>query len=281
VEDTAKQYSLHLNRDKCVLLRSASAKHTVHYADGTELPPAATAKYLGVILTPDGSCKADIAQRLARARKHFFALHNFWRHTHLSTQWKIRIYKAVFIPLLCYGMESAALTPAEASKLEAFHSQSLRKITNTPSTYYTKVLADPGTATHTNQQVRIKAKQPPLMHHIQHRQLRFFGHILRSSPKSLERNCCFTDLFVYRGGLIGDGLRQGRRREHWVEQQAKLAWLWLDLDERPLPTPQPTFPSAFLTLHRIAADRHFWVTFAGLPTCTQHSANFDFFSYSQ
>ena len=70
------------------------------------------------------STHKDITTRLAKARKHFQALHQFWRNTDLTLKWKLRIYNAVFVPLATYGLESAALTTSDYNRLEAFHSQS-------------------------------------------------------------------------------------------------------------------------------------------------------------
>ena len=68
--------------------------------------------------------------RLAKARKHFNTRRRFCRHTGLTVAWKFRIYNAV--------MESSALTTTDFHRLEAFHSQSLRKIQRIKATSYTK-----------------------------------------------------------------------------------------------------------------------------------------------
>ena len=75
-----------------------------------------------------GSSHRDVLTRVAKTRKHFNSLHQFWRNTDLTLKWKLRIYNAVFIPLVTYGLESAALTKGDFDRLEAFHSQSLWKI---------------------------------------------------------------------------------------------------------------------------------------------------------
>ena len=84
-------------------------------------------------------------------------------NTDLTLKWKLRIYNAVFIPLVTYGLESAALTTSDYNRLEAFHSQSLRKILHLKSTYYTQVL-QPTARTYTNQEVRFLNEQPPPSH---------------------------------------------------------------------------------------------------------------------
>ena len=102
---------------------------------------------------------ADVTTRLAKARKHFMTLHTFWKHTGLSTAWKLRIYNAVFVPRIACGMESAALTTADLHRLEAFHSQSLRKIQRLKATFYTNVFTDNPHAQ--TEAVRALADQPP------------------------------------------------------------------------------------------------------------------------
>ena len=111
---------------------------------------------------------ADVTTRLAKARKHFMTLHTFWKHTGLSTAWKLRIYNAVFVPRIACGMESAALTTADLHRLEAFHSQSLRKIQRIKASFYTKVLTD--NPTHKPSGTRESALCRPTPRHTPHSQ---------------------------------------------------------------------------------------------------------------
>ena len=266
LQKVASHSNLHLNLKKCVLLRSPTSQNTVHFTNGTPLTIEQHAKYLGVTLSSDGSSHRDVLTRLAKARKHFHSLHQFWRNTDLTLKWKLRIYNAVFIPLVTYGLESAALTKGDFDRLEAFHSQSLRKILHFKSTYYTEVLYRTA-RTYTNQEGRALTSRPPLTHHIHKSQLKLFGHILRSHPNNIETNCCFTNSFQYRGGTVGAGRRPGRRRVHWTEQCTRLLWHWLLKSSRPPAALRPTFPFAYLQAHRTAVDRQFWSTLVRLPTC--------------
>ena len=112
---------------------------------------------------------------------------------------------------------------------------------------------------------------PPLTHHIHRAQLKLFGHVLRATPSNLGRNCVFMEAFVYRGGSVKSGIRPGRRRVHWVEQCAELAWHWLSHTPQALPTEHPTFAAAFLQVHRLAVNRPVWNKLVGLPTCRSTS----------
>ena len=216
------------------------------------------ATHLGVILRSDSASKTDVTTRLAKARKHFKTLHQFWRHTGLRVRWKLRIYNEVFVPMLAYGMESAAITTADLHRLEALHSQSLRKTQRIPSTYCTKILTDnPQQLTVTNTGVRSLAAQ-----HIHRAQLKLFGHVLRASPSNLERNCCFTGAFV------------------WAEQCTDLAFHWLAHTSQAI-APPPEYPFAYLQLHRLAVCRTVWSRLVGLPTCKKLLRSTAFQAFSQ
>ena len=221
------------------------------------------------MVTSDGSNHTDVRARINRGRAGFAKLHKFWRHTDISTAWKQRVFNAVFLPMLTYGMESACLTQASLQSLDAFQAQRMRYIHNIKSTYYTKVL-NPTTTTHSNAQVLHIAKTPTISQHIQHLQLQYLGHILRGNPDSLETDVCFTQAMVYRGGMKGDGIRKGHPKMHWVERATQHAW-WL-LHAQQSPTVINSFglfyPWCFLVLKRIAQDRIYWGKLAKLPTST-------------
>ena len=93
---------------------------------------------------------------------------------------------------------------------------------------------------------------------------------LQRPENCLERSCCFTKSFLYRGGVVGSGIRRGRPRIHWAKQCATQAWHRL----RDLPNPpgrrHPQFPFAFVQLHRLAFHRHFCRRLVGLPTCRKY-----------
>ena len=204
VQHIAKLYNLKLNTAKCIHMKMHST-HSIHFADNSTVPHHHRAKYLGVILRDDCSTLTDINARIGKVRSGFKKLQQFWRHTNITQHFKLRIYKATFIPMLTYGMESATLTQPHANKLNAFHTQRLRKILGRKSTYYTEVL-DPTQPTVNNQAIHDQTSIPPLTAIIATQQLKLLGHILREPTSELTRNVSFTKSFVYRG-------RGGKQRE--------------------------------------------------------------------
>ena len=83
--------------EKSVLLRSTTASNHIQFLTGEGMKTATQAKYLGVMLWSDSPSKTGVITRLAT-------------------------YNAMFVPMLSYGMESAALTAAHLDRLEATHS---------------------------------------------------------------------------------------------------------------------------------------------------------------
>ena len=196
------------------------------------------AKYLRVIISGNGSSCKDVTERLRKARKHHGTLHHFWRHTGLPIHWKLSIYNEVFVPDDCLWHGIGGPQQPEPAPNRGFPRPELQKNAHSiPSTCYTKVIA-PDIPTTTNQQLKEQTSQPPLAHHIHRAQLKLFGHILRAPEQCLERNCCFTKAFVYRGGVVGEGLRRGQPRIHWVEQCAAQACHWI----QQLPDPPRSRP---------------------------------------
>eukprot|EP00972_Heterocapsa_arctica_P025365 3735720-Heterocapsa_arctica.AAC.1 len=54
-------------------------------------------------------------------------LNTFWTKSPSSIKWKLRVYDAVIVSTLLYGLEALSLTDADRAKLDAFQSRGLRK----------------------------------------------------------------------------------------------------------------------------------------------------------
>ena len=219
-------------------------------------------------------------RKVEKSQKALGTLHHFWRRAALPIHWELRIYNADVVPMIVYGMESAALTNQDLHRIEAFHSQSVRKMHRIPSTYYTKIFA-PDIPTTTNRQLRQQTSQPPLTHYIHRAQLKRCGHILRASEQYgavFTQGLLFTKAFVFRGRVAGEGFRRGR---HWVEQCAVQACHWVQELPSPPISKHPKFPFAFVELHRLAVPRALWSRLMGLPTCRKHLKQTSYSIFSQ
>ena len=93
------------------------ATGTVHFVDGTAVKTPQYIKDIGVMLAIDGKACTDISMRIGKAKAGFTKLLQFWKHSNISTAWKKKVSLATFVPVLLYGMESAALSAADEQKL--------------------------------------------------------------------------------------------------------------------------------------------------------------------
>ena len=75
--DTAAHSNLQLNWSKSLLLESPSSQNHVYNQHVETVKEVEHAKYLGDILSRNGSSKKDVTERLHKARKHFSTLHHF------------------------------------------------------------------------------------------------------------------------------------------------------------------------------------------------------------
>ena len=158
-----------------------------------------------MLIHENTSTHNDIRARIAKGRSGFKTLQSFWKNSNITAQWKLKVFKMCFVPMLTYGMESASITPSDHRALIGFQAQCIRSIYGIKSTYYTKVLNPQATA-YTHMQVIQQAKMPTITAIIHKAQLKFLGHVLRtnfnSHPIALERDIVFSKGMLYRGGLL-------------------------------------------------------------------------------
>ena len=141
-------------------------------------------------MAQDGSARKDIGKRIATATGVSKRLTQLWSHdSGIGIHWKIRIYRACIVPILTYGMESAALTDADERRLDAFHFRALRKVFRIPSTHYTKNIAE-GVPTVTNREVGERAGIPIVSQVIAKHRTKFLGQVLRGTQEDLIHSSC-------------------------------------------------------------------------------------------
>ena len=179
-----------------------------------------------------------------------------------------------FIMFMLLFTVAAAAEPAAATicccyLLQAFHSQSRRKMHRIPATFQTKVLARDHPTT-SNQQLHEHSSQLPLTHHIHRAQLKLFGHVFRDRRIVWKGAVVSRNLFFIGEAWWGQGLGEGvpeytgpNSAPHRHGTGCKTSRTLQDGDH-------PQFPFAFVQLHRLAVHRHFCSRLVGLPTCRKY-----------
>jgi len=124
---------------------------------------------------------------------------------------KVRLMKALVWPVAVYGCESWTLRTADEKRIQAFKTRGLWQI-----------LRVSGTAKRTNDWVLDKAEvSRNLLESVKARNLTYFGHVMRSSSESLEKQTMQGTTPGYR--------KRGRPKTTWMDNI--LQWTGYTLDK--------------------------------------------------
>ena len=86
-------------------------------------------KYLGSEIRSDNRLDSEIPLRIAKAASTFGRLdQRVWKSHDLRLQTKLRVYKALVIPILLYASETWCLYKNDIKRLDRFHMKCLRSI---------------------------------------------------------------------------------------------------------------------------------------------------------
>ena len=87
--------------------------------------------YLGSTLSQNVTIDDEVNIRIARASATFGRLHaNVWNRRGISLQTKLKVYRAIVLPMLLYACETWTVYQHHAKKLNHFHTTCLRKLLN-------------------------------------------------------------------------------------------------------------------------------------------------------
>ncbi|XP_029766781.1 uncharacterized protein LOC112117806 [Terrapene carolina triunguis] len=97
--------------------------------DGTQLKVVENFKYLGSVISSDGSLDNEINARISKASQALGCLRvKVLNHHNIRMSTKLLAYRAVVLSSLLYGCETWTLYRRHIKQLEAFHTRCLRNI---------------------------------------------------------------------------------------------------------------------------------------------------------
>ena len=83
--------------------------------------------------------KPEVESRIAKAAHIFGRLKPLWKDSACSKKWKLRVFEAVVLAVLFYGLDSIVLTKALRDRIDYFHTKCIRHILKIQAAYYSKV----------------------------------------------------------------------------------------------------------------------------------------------
>ena len=154
--------------------------------------------FLGCKITADGDCSHEIKRRLLVGRKVMTNLDSIFKSRDITLPTKVRLVKAMVIPVITYGYESWTVKKAEHRRIDAFELWCWRRL-----------LRVSWTARRSNQSI-LKEINPgcSLEGMMLKLKRQYFGHLMRRVD-SLEKTLML--------GGIGGRKRRGRQRMRWLD----------------------------------------------------------------
>ena len=208
----AAKFNLRVNPSKCQLLTNVANINLE--VEGIPLIATPTVKYLGVVLSADGSPQAEYEARLRAAQKAYFAMDAFFRKRSISTSTKVQVFTATVEAVLCY---QSCLWTTSPKMIEVFQRQGLRRLVRG----FTPPHVRPGPPVEVirhwrpwpNSKLFSKSKATPIIAKVRRSRLSWLAHVYRMGPERLPLK------FITRGFVVpvGTKRKQGGTRRSWLE----------------------------------------------------------------
>ena len=169
LESACKKWGMKINGAKCKIISPASDNIMI---DGIEVEKVPEFCFLRSVVP---NCPADVKRRIALASSAFGRLKKaVWNKRTISSTLKIRLYKALILPIAVYASETWTLKTEDTRKLEVFEMRCLRAILGVS-------LRD----RYTNERVRNTLQiTETITEVIKKKRLRWFGHVTRKPPST-------------------------------------------------------------------------------------------------
>ena len=126
--DASKQFGLTISLGKTEVLFQRTPKPAI-FIDDVKLKVVDSFKYLGSMISNDGSLDKVIAFRICKVRKALGRMRNrLLNHHNVTLDTKLKVYRAVVLSSLLYGCETWTVYRRHLKQLERFHQRALRSI---------------------------------------------------------------------------------------------------------------------------------------------------------
>jgi exonuclease III len=212
--ERAGSYGMEISTEKSkVMINTTDARSGKITLNQKQLEEVNNFKYLGAILSADGSCEVEIRARIGTATAAMARLNRIWSSKSVSLATKLRLYRALVKTIVLYGCETWTLLVATEKKLQAFENKCMRRLLRIS-------YLDHKTNEYVWEKIEsITGPQETIMATIKRRKLTWFGHVVRHNnlPKTILQ------------GTVQGGRRRGRQRKCWFDNIKE--WTNLQMSE--------------------------------------------------
>ena len=185
--DASKQFGLTVSLRKTQVLfqraPNSVAPQPAISIDDVELKVVDSFKYLGSMISNDGSLDKEIASRISKASKALGRLRNrLLNHHNVTLDTKLKVNRAVVLPSLLHGCETWTVYRRHLKQLEKFHQRALRSI---HTRWQDRV---------TNTEVFKRTNCISIEAMLQKSCLRWTGHVIRMEDHRIPKHLLFGEL---------------------------------------------------------------------------------------
>ncbi|KAI5747504.1 hypothetical protein M8J77_015356 [Diaphorina citri] len=120
--------TINVNKTKTMVISKNPVKHTINL-NNQKVEQVSTFKYLGSVISEDGTIDAEINGRVAAATRCYYSMsRGFINKREVSKRTKVTVFKTVFRPTLTYSSETWTLITKHKSRLQAAEMKYLRRV---------------------------------------------------------------------------------------------------------------------------------------------------------
>lgn len=203
--ETLLEHGMKMNKNKTKVMVISRDKRELHIQlEGVAIEQVTAFQYLGVTFEETGKQHTEINNRIEKANKVYYAMSKgFINKKEIRKQTKMKVFRAIYRPILTYGCESWVLTQPDRNRIQASEMKYLRRVKGITRRDRIR-----------NVQVREELKSQPVAEFIEQRQLGWWGHLHRMSDNRPVKRIWETKTALKK--------RRGRPRETWDDVIRKI-----------------------------------------------------------
>lgn len=197
---------INTNKTKTVLQTKKSVQNKVIQLNNTDIEIVENFKYLGSIVNKENDELVEIKERILRANKAYFSMIDLLKSQTIHRNNKIRLYKTIIRPILCYGCETWTMQSKAEERLNSFERRILRRI-------FGPVQDEKGWRIRYNSELYQLYKDMEVSRFIKFRRLQWAGHVVRMDEKRIARRSFTQQMHGKR--IVG------KPRKRWEDEVRK------------------------------------------------------------
>ncbi|KAJ8388236.1 hypothetical protein AAFF_G00136070 [Aldrovandia affinis] len=209
---TSRAYGMEISTEKTKLMTNNNNIMSDIRVNGQALDCVSSFKYLGAIISDEGS-KKEVLARIAQTTAALTQLKPIWKDKNISLGSKVRLLRSLVISIFLYACESWTLTAEIQQRIQSLEMRCYRRLLGISYTQHiTNMETGKGSA-------KPSGRHDDLLTIVEKRKLRWYGHITRSSglAKTILQ------------GTVQGGRKRGRPKKRWEDNIQE--WTQLRLSE--------------------------------------------------